>query len=94
MQRRDFLKRGMTITVLAAASPHLLTGTTETAASSGLTTSFVTSSGHHAAFFRGERVLVDYCTARSLKTPHLLHILGPSAGQRLVPGERLPMADP
>jgi len=84
MKRRDFLKNGITITALAATSinaPYnIIRGETTIAANSGATPLFTTTSGHHATLFRSERMLVDYCTARSLKTP-----------QSPIPGERLPM---
>ena len=86
MKRRDFLKTGVTITALAAISinsPYnIVYGETPIAVNSDTTPLFTTTSGQNATLFRSERILVDYCTARSLKMP-----------QSPISGERLPMFD-
>lgn len=96
MKRREFLKKGMAITALAATSPLLLSGpveAAETTAISGATPLSVTTLERHAAHPHTDRMLVDYCTARSLKTPYFPQIIGPSTRQSLVSGGQLSMLD-
>lgn len=89
MKRREFLKNGMAITALAATSPLLLSGVAKSVTFPDATRLFVVCSGQNAALFRGERILIDYCTAKSFKTPHFSQ--SASTYQSSIPGERLPM---
>lgn len=96
MKRREFLKNGMAITALATmstllTSPSLLSGVSEAGAGCVATPLFSTYSANSAAMLRNERILVDYCTAKSLKTPHFFQIA--STSPLHVFGERAPMID-